>query len=299
MSASIIKSGHWGARLKLLQESKALKSQREFARQLGVGPQTLSNWLNKDTGHPPGLLLVKLRETFPDVNVDWLLTGQGSMFVPVAPVPSERSSEELIIEIECDSKLDRLEINREDLKQRMRAVYQRHRRLFGGKKEQYARIPLSFGCHAVVSLFDPILSCHLVYRRPDEDDHQGRSWENLLSKHIRVLNRRASLLYATPALNMGLSNAEQFGWYKRDLKNLIDEVGVHIDTYKQEERIKSSYNAMKLEWERADAQVTTEESTVQLVEPEGIVLVESVLIMLHILIMKELPPDSVLRGFEA
>ena len=51
-------------------------SKIEFAKRVGISKQTLNNWLKRGVSKDAPY---KIIEAFPDINPDWLLTGEGSM----------------------------------------------------------------------------------------------------------------------------------------------------------------------------------------------------------------------------
>lgn len=57
-----------------IKQWKNFKSESEFAKSLGVTPQTLNNWRSKNTFD-----FNKVRKAFPELSTKWLLTGQGDM----------------------------------------------------------------------------------------------------------------------------------------------------------------------------------------------------------------------------
>ena len=59
---------------KIIDEKK-LSSDAEFARVVGVTPQTVSKWRSRNTYD-----ITKIVNAFPDISVPWLLSGEGSMF---------------------------------------------------------------------------------------------------------------------------------------------------------------------------------------------------------------------------
>lgn len=52
------------------------ESKADFARKLGERPQTVSNWVSRGAGKN---VLNKILTAFPEINANWLLTGEGSM----------------------------------------------------------------------------------------------------------------------------------------------------------------------------------------------------------------------------
>jgi len=53
-----------------------LRSQTELAKKLGISPQLLAYWIKNDS-----LDIEKIKESFPDLSGDWLLTGDGQMLI--------------------------------------------------------------------------------------------------------------------------------------------------------------------------------------------------------------------------
>lgn len=56
--------------------SEFCESKADFARKVGEKPQTISNWVARDNGMN---VLNKIIEVFPEINMDWLMTGHGEM----------------------------------------------------------------------------------------------------------------------------------------------------------------------------------------------------------------------------
>ena len=57
-----------------IQEHKGYKSDKAFAQALGITPQTYSKWLSRNYFD-----VEKVRSVFPELSIEWLLTGQGDM----------------------------------------------------------------------------------------------------------------------------------------------------------------------------------------------------------------------------
>jgi len=68
--------GTMGERLRQVRESTRLK-QDDFASEIGVHINTLSRW-ERDLGSPSGKALECIRQKYA-INVEWLLSGEGSM----------------------------------------------------------------------------------------------------------------------------------------------------------------------------------------------------------------------------
>lgn len=60
--------------LNKLKEHKNFSTDADFARYIGITPQNLRNWYDRDTYD-----INKLCIAFPEVSADWLLTGEGEM----------------------------------------------------------------------------------------------------------------------------------------------------------------------------------------------------------------------------
>jgi len=69
-----------GSRLKILRK-KCNKNQDEFAIFIEIDKQTL---LRYEKGHrsPNGLFFKKIQKKIPNINLHWLLTGEGDMYIP-------------------------------------------------------------------------------------------------------------------------------------------------------------------------------------------------------------------------
>lgn len=62
--------------------SQFCESKADFARRIGERPQTVSNWISRGAGKN---VLNKIINFFPDININWLLTGEGNMINQPAP----------------------------------------------------------------------------------------------------------------------------------------------------------------------------------------------------------------------
>ena len=60
--------------------SRFCESKADFARRIGEKPQTVSNWVARGAGKN---VLNKILAGFPEVNANWLLTGDGDMINPI------------------------------------------------------------------------------------------------------------------------------------------------------------------------------------------------------------------------
>ncbi len=68
-------------------------SQQDFAAKLGISPASLSSIFTGRT-NPTNNTIQAVHRAFPDINVAWLLFGEGEMLVPsaVPPAPSEQGA---------------------------------------------------------------------------------------------------------------------------------------------------------------------------------------------------------------
>ncbi len=65
-------------RLKMILERVKL-TPGNFAEQIGVAPATISHILNGRNKYPSAEVLLRLHDTYPDIDLNWLLTGEGMM----------------------------------------------------------------------------------------------------------------------------------------------------------------------------------------------------------------------------
>ena len=68
-------------------------SQKDFANEICISPGTLSS-IFSGRNKPTLNTLNNIRERFPEVNMDWLMNGNGEMFLPSATVPSQSEAGE-------------------------------------------------------------------------------------------------------------------------------------------------------------------------------------------------------------
>ena len=66
-------------RFKMIIERKQLTA-GEFAESIDVVPSTISHILSSRNKYPSTEVLLKLRQRYPDVNINWLLNGEGNMY---------------------------------------------------------------------------------------------------------------------------------------------------------------------------------------------------------------------------
>lgn len=57
---------------------------REFERKISTSNGTIGRYLSKDTDIQAGILS-KIADIFPELNLDWLITGRGSMLIDRSP----------------------------------------------------------------------------------------------------------------------------------------------------------------------------------------------------------------------
>ena len=65
-------------RLKLIMERVNL-TPGNFADKIGVAPATISHILSGRNKYPSAEVMLRLHETFPDIDLNWLLTGEGTL----------------------------------------------------------------------------------------------------------------------------------------------------------------------------------------------------------------------------
>lgn len=79
--------GNEGERIAMII-SQFCESKADFARKIGERPQTVSNWVSRGAGKN---VLNKILGYFPEVNVNWLLTGEGEM-INQSPTPIQTNA---------------------------------------------------------------------------------------------------------------------------------------------------------------------------------------------------------------
>ena len=65
-------------RLKLILERVNL-TPGNFADKIGVAPATISHILSGRNKYPSAEVMLRLHETYPDIDLNWLLTGEGTL----------------------------------------------------------------------------------------------------------------------------------------------------------------------------------------------------------------------------
>lgn len=65
-------------RLKLILERVNL-TPGNFADKIGVAPATISHILSGRNKYPSAEVMLRLHKTFPDIDLNWLLTGEGTL----------------------------------------------------------------------------------------------------------------------------------------------------------------------------------------------------------------------------
>ena len=68
-------------------------SQQDFARILGITPGSLSGILNERT-KPTNNHTLAIHKAFPNININWLLFGEGDMYNELSPEVSDPLTEE-------------------------------------------------------------------------------------------------------------------------------------------------------------------------------------------------------------
>ena len=65
-------------RLKMILERVNL-TPGNFAEQIGVAPATISHILSGRNKYPSAEVMLRLHDTYPDIDLNWLLTGEGTL----------------------------------------------------------------------------------------------------------------------------------------------------------------------------------------------------------------------------
>lgn len=65
---------------------------REFERKISTSNGTISRYLSKDTDIQAGILM-KIHDIFPEINLDWLITGRGSMLFSPKTEPEKQPAD--------------------------------------------------------------------------------------------------------------------------------------------------------------------------------------------------------------
>lgn len=74
------------------------RTQKEFAKWLGVSPTKINNYFSGMVDYPSGQFLVRLAEK--GINIHWLLTGSGSMFIKELSQPLQPEIQQLLHEVD-------------------------------------------------------------------------------------------------------------------------------------------------------------------------------------------------------
>ncbi len=77
-------------RLKLIMDDKGLNN-GEFAKEIGVVQSTISNIFGARGTNPSTDVLLRLHKRYPNINLEWLLTGEGAMYNDGTPEPDATS----------------------------------------------------------------------------------------------------------------------------------------------------------------------------------------------------------------
>lgn len=70
--------------LDIIKQKKGIASDSELARLIGISPQNICRWRNRNTYNVGQLLL-----TFPALSARWLVLGEGSIYVDPMQQPTE------------------------------------------------------------------------------------------------------------------------------------------------------------------------------------------------------------------
>ena len=103
--------------IEILEEYRGAKrlKKAEFSRMIGVRPQTYEGWI--ENGRPPTpRIYATMVKVFPDVNLYWLLTGEGEMMRGVGVEESPSGSQNMDRALGwCLDELERLKAENERL----------------------------------------------------------------------------------------------------------------------------------------------------------------------------------------
>lgn len=67
-------------RLKLLIEALGFSSLNQFDKAIGVSRNVTNSIIGQQKSMPGAAFLIKIKTQFPNINLDWLLMGNGDMF---------------------------------------------------------------------------------------------------------------------------------------------------------------------------------------------------------------------------
>lgn len=98
-------------RIQIFREYKNLK-QSVFAKLVSVSPSTLSEVEHKKNNAPSIALIMGIKNTFKNLNTEWLLTGKGEMILddPEDEEPESVSIKEIVEIIELMNNKQRHEV---------------------------------------------------------------------------------------------------------------------------------------------------------------------------------------------
>jgi transcriptional regulator with XRE-family HTH domain len=95
-----------GKRLRLIRENIGI-TQADLGKKLGIQFQHVSKYERGETV-PTWENLIKLNELY-DININWLLTGKGKMFIsPITYSNNHKGAMEFVKDIQSDSQIDEI-----------------------------------------------------------------------------------------------------------------------------------------------------------------------------------------------
>ena len=96
-------------------------STRQFEQKISVSNGVIAKVLSANTTLRSDILS-KITDSFPDVNLDWLLTGKGEMLKPKASV--QPSGDDLVLKIlaEKDRRIEQLILEKRELEEQLNTV---------------------------------------------------------------------------------------------------------------------------------------------------------------------------------
>lgn len=95
-----------GKRLRLIRENIGI-TQTDLGKKLGIQFQHVSKYERGETV-PTWENLIKLNDLY-DININWLLTGKGKMFLsPITYSPNSEGAKEFVRDMQSDSQIEEI-----------------------------------------------------------------------------------------------------------------------------------------------------------------------------------------------
>lgn len=109
-----------------LRYSKLVSSKKEFAEHIGIDKTNLSSAFNGMEKYLTDNLFIKISEAFPELNQDWLLTGEGNMLkeqsVSTNFEDTNQQSEDMNVSVFLRALAEEQSLTREALAQNARLI---------------------------------------------------------------------------------------------------------------------------------------------------------------------------------